>query len=468
MSFGEIPVALLAGLVSFLAPCVLPLVPGYLSAVSAVSAEELGRPGMARRVVVASIPFVLGFSAVFVALGVGASLLGGRLLRDQFLLEQVSGFVLVVFGLAFMGLLPWPERLVGAGLVQGARSSGSRVLLGGAFAVCAAPCIGPVLAAILVLAGSSDTALEGAVLLGAYSLGLGDPVRPRRRRLHADDGRVPLVARPLPGDPIRGRRRHGRPRPAALLREVLRAADLRQPRARVVRRGAVRVDGQQLDPHRQQVEEALGDAGRGRLDLTEDARHVDAAMRGGVGTEPPRGLLQLARRTGLVAVRGVVPGDGDVHEPLQEVALRSRRLTPFLFERLVRVEPALGAHQLDSPLETHTRPVDRARNRAMATILLVGVDLLFRSKLEGLLAGHRLVTTDSADEPDLVICDISRVDAEEVSDAWAETPILGFTNHTDTVGLQRANAAGFDQVIVKSALVERARQVVDELVRIDA
>lgn len=104
----------------------------------------------------------------------------------------------------------------------------------------------------------------------------------------------------------------------------------------------------------------------------------------------------------------------------------------------------------------------------MATILLVGVDLMFRSKLEGLLEGHRLVTSDSADEPDLVICDIARVDAEEVSDTWAETPILGFTNHTDTVGLQRAHAAGFDQVIVKSALVERARQVVEELVRVDA
>ena len=162
MSWSEIPVALLAGFLSFLAPCVLPLVPGYLSTVSAVSAEDLGRPGTARRVVTSSIPFVLGFTAFFVLLGIGASLLGGSLFRDQFLLEEVAGFVLVVFGLAFMGLLPWPERLVGAGLVQGARSRGSRVLLGGAFAVCAAPCIGPVLAAILVLAGSSDTALEGA------------------------------------------------------------------------------------------------------------------------------------------------------------------------------------------------------------------------------------------------------------------------------------------------------------------
>jgi cytochrome c-type biogenesis protein len=165
MSVSAVPVALLAGFVSFLAPCVLPLVPGYLSAVSAVDADKLGQPGTARRVVVASVPFVLGFTVFFVLLGVGASLVGGSLLGDQFLLEKVAGFVLVVFGLAFMRLLPWPERLLGAGLLAGARSRGSRLLLGGAFAVCAAPCIGPVLAATLVLAGSSDTVAQGALLL---------------------------------------------------------------------------------------------------------------------------------------------------------------------------------------------------------------------------------------------------------------------------------------------------------------
>jgi cytochrome c-type biogenesis protein len=175
VSVSEWPVALVAGFLSFLAPCVLPLVPGYLSAVSAVEADRLGQPGTARRVVAASVPFVLGFTAVFVALGVAAALVGGSLFRDQFLLEKISGFVLVVFGLAFMGLLPWPERLVGAGLVQGARTRGSRVLLGGAFAVCAAPCIGPVLAGILVLAGSSGTVVEGALLLAVYSLGLAVP-----------------------------------------------------------------------------------------------------------------------------------------------------------------------------------------------------------------------------------------------------------------------------------------------------
>jgi cytochrome c-type biogenesis protein len=175
MTAADVAVALLAGFVSFLAPCVLPLVPAYLSAVSAVDATQLGERGVARRVVVSSIPFVLGFTTVFVVLGVGAALVGGSLLGDQFLLQRISGFVLIVLGFAFMGLLPWPERLVGATLVQGARGRGSRVLLGGAFAVCAAPCIGPVLAGILVLAGSSDTALEGAVLLGVYSLGLAVP-----------------------------------------------------------------------------------------------------------------------------------------------------------------------------------------------------------------------------------------------------------------------------------------------------
>jgi cytochrome c-type biogenesis protein len=175
MSWTSVPVAFVAGMVSFLAPCVLPLVPGYLSAVSAVDADRLGQPGTARRVISSSVPFVLGFTAFFVLLGVGAALVGGRLFANQFLLERVAGLVLVVLGLVFMGLLPWPERLVGAGLLQQARGRGSRFLLGGAFAVCAAPCIGPVLAAILVLAGSSDTALEGAALLGVYSLGLAVP-----------------------------------------------------------------------------------------------------------------------------------------------------------------------------------------------------------------------------------------------------------------------------------------------------
>ncbi|MSO57580.1 MAG: response regulator [Thermoleophilia bacterium] len=101
--------------------------------------------------------------------------------------------------------------------------------------------------------------------------------------------------------------------------------------------------------------------------------------------------------------------------------------------------------------------------KAMATILLAGVDLFFRSKLEGLLPAHRFVTSGGVAAPDLVICDIARADAVEVADAWPEIPILGFTNHTDTQGLQRAHAAGFDQVIVKSALMERAGTIVEGL-----
>jgi cytochrome c-type biogenesis protein len=175
MTVTTVLVAFGAGFVSFLAPCVLPLVPGYLSAVSSVEAERLGERGASRRVLVASLPFVAGLVSVFVLLGAGAAALGLSFTSDQFLLEQVAGFVLIVFGLAFMGLLPWPQRLLGAGLVQDARRRGSSFLLGGAFAVCAAPCIGPVLGSILVLAGDSGTVWEGSALLGVYALGLAVP-----------------------------------------------------------------------------------------------------------------------------------------------------------------------------------------------------------------------------------------------------------------------------------------------------
>ena len=100
----------------------------------------------------------------------------------------------------------------------------------------------------------------------------------------------------------------------------------------------------------------------------------------------------------------------------------------------------------------------------MATILLAGVDLFFRGKLEALLPGHRLVTTDTVEAPELVIADVSRIDPDEVADAYPDIPIVGFTNHTDTAGLRAAHAAGFDQVLAKSALVERAPVLIDELV----
>ena len=100
----------------------------------------------------------------------------------------------------------------------------------------------------------------------------------------------------------------------------------------------------------------------------------------------------------------------------------------------------------------------------MATILLVGVDLFFRGKLDVLLGGHKLITTDSVDPPDLVIVDLARVDADEVAETYPDIPILGFTTHTDTAGLRAAQAAGLDRVVVRSALAERAPQLVEELV----
>jgi cytochrome c-type biogenesis protein len=166
----RIPIAFVAGLASVAFPCVLPLVPGYLSIVSAAESGRLGQPGGARRLLVGSLPFFLGFTLVFVALGAGAAafaeLVGPRAQA------QVAGFVLVVFGFAFLGLLPLPGAAAGTGLLTRARSRGSGLFLGAAFAVCAAPCIGGVLAGILVLAGDTGTVARGAVLLFFYSAGI--------------------------------------------------------------------------------------------------------------------------------------------------------------------------------------------------------------------------------------------------------------------------------------------------------
>ena len=168
---ARLPIAFVAGFVSVITPCVLPLVPGYLSALSSVEAGRLGERVSTRRVIVSSIPFILGFTAVFVVLGAGAAQIGNAISASA--QTDVAGFVLVVIGLAFVGLLPVPERVLAPGLITGARRRGSGALLGGAFAVCAAPCIGTVLAAVLVLASDTGTALKGAALLAAYALGLG-------------------------------------------------------------------------------------------------------------------------------------------------------------------------------------------------------------------------------------------------------------------------------------------------------
>jgi DNA-binding NarL/FixJ family response regulator len=100
----------------------------------------------------------------------------------------------------------------------------------------------------------------------------------------------------------------------------------------------------------------------------------------------------------------------------------------------------------------------------VATILLAGVDLFIRGKLEAVLEGHSFVSVESIEEPDLVIADIARTDPDEVADSYPDVPILGFSNHTDTAGLRRAHEAGFDQVVAKSALTERAPELVGALI----
>jgi hypothetical protein len=99
----------------------------------------------------------------------------------------------------------------------------------------------------------------------------------------------------------------------------------------------------------------------------------------------------------------------------------------------------------------------------MATILLVGVDLFLRAKIQSLLPQHRFLSSEATDPPDLVIVDVGRVDPDDVAESYPDVPLVGFTNHKDTIGLQRAHAAGFDQVIVKSALFERPEELIGGL-----
>ena len=93
----------------------------------------------------------------------------------------------------------------------------------------------------------------------------------------------------------------------------------------------------------------------------------------------------------------------------------------------------------------------------------MGVDLFIRGKLESLLPAHRFVSTEGVDPPDLVIVDVGRVDPDDVAENFPDIPLLGFTNHTDTSGLRRAHAAGFDRVVAKSALFERPEELIESL-----
>ncbi|HVS29753.1 MAG TPA: cytochrome c biogenesis protein CcdA [Solirubrobacteraceae bacterium] len=168
--------AIAAGVVSFLSPCVLPLVPGYLSTVVGVAPGDLQQAGR-RRVLVPSLLFVASFSAIFILLGLGATGIGSTLTRHRHVLEKVSAGLIIAMGLIFL-LAPLIPRLnrewhVPALLQRAGR--GGPVIAGAAFAIAWTPCIGPTLGAILSAASLSHSVGHGAVLLAFYSAGLAIP-----------------------------------------------------------------------------------------------------------------------------------------------------------------------------------------------------------------------------------------------------------------------------------------------------
>lgn len=168
-------IAFSAGLVSFSSPCVLPLVPGYLSFVSGVGFDGLGaRTG---RVVGSTAAFVAGFSAIFIAFGAGAAWFGTALLENRRPLEIVAGSFIIVAAVVMAGI-PLPRLLLREKRLEvgdRGRNPVTAFLTGTAFAIGWTPCVGPTLAAILTLSATGAGATEGAILLGAYSLGLGVP-----------------------------------------------------------------------------------------------------------------------------------------------------------------------------------------------------------------------------------------------------------------------------------------------------
>jgi cytochrome c-type biogenesis protein len=171
-------VALLAGVLSFLSPCVLPIVPPYLAYMGGISMGDMRGDVVARRkIMLPALFFVLGLSTVFLLLGFTASTIGMFFLQNQVLFTQVSGVVVIIFGLHFLGVFRIPildrEARMDAG-DRGGSSMGAYVL-GLAFAFGWTPCIGPQLGAILSLAAQEANVARGTVLLGAYAVGLGVP-----------------------------------------------------------------------------------------------------------------------------------------------------------------------------------------------------------------------------------------------------------------------------------------------------
>ena len=180
LSLLGIVIAFAAGVISFLSPCVLPLVPGYVSYIAGGSLEDLTEDATASRrmrAIYLALFFVLGFSLVFVALGASAGAIGEFLLINKMLFENIAGAVIIVFGLYLMGLLKIPFMAREMRFVSRAAGGhpASALLLGTAFAFGWTPCIGPVLGAILTMGANTDEIGAGMTLLAFYSLGLGLP-----------------------------------------------------------------------------------------------------------------------------------------------------------------------------------------------------------------------------------------------------------------------------------------------------
>ncbi len=177
-----IPAVFLGGLISFLSPCVLPLMPPYLCYLAGSSLDELTGegempPGVYRRIIIASLLFVAGFTTVFIFLGASASVIGQVLVGNLEWLAKVAGVIIIIMGLHFLGLfkiaLLYREARYQGQIKTG--TYGGAYVMGLAFALGWTPCIGPVLAAILFVAASQDTVGQGMFLLAVYSLGIGLP-----------------------------------------------------------------------------------------------------------------------------------------------------------------------------------------------------------------------------------------------------------------------------------------------------
>jgi cytochrome c-type biogenesis protein len=176
ISGADVPVAFIAGLVSFISPCVLPLVPGYLSAITGFSPDELSDADW-RAVLTPSLLFIASFSAIFILLGLTATALGSGLREHQELLTDIGAVLLVLMGLLFIGTM-FIDQLNREFRVEALLSRAGRggpIVAGAAFSIAWTPCTGPALGGVLTLAGIQGETLYGAFLLAVYSLGLALP-----------------------------------------------------------------------------------------------------------------------------------------------------------------------------------------------------------------------------------------------------------------------------------------------------